>query len=192
MSRCGIVILAAGGSTRMGSPKQSLEFHGATLLQRAVATATASVCRPIVVVLGARADELRKQLDESAVSVVVNHQWTGGMGTSIRRGVSATGAVDAVMIFLCDQPLITANMLDRMVAAHFKSDKQITAAFYAGTVGTPVVFGSALFQELKSLQDGQGGKAIVQRHPELAGHFPLPQAEVDVDTAADFSRLLES
>jgi molybdenum cofactor cytidylyltransferase len=192
MSRCAIVILAAGGSTRMGSAKQSLEFQGETLLQRAVATAMASVCRPIVVVLGARANELQKQLDGLPVSVVINHQWADGMGTSIRCGVAAIGPVDAVMIFLCDQPLITAQHLDQLVAAHFKSDKHITAAFYAGTAGTPVIFGSALFEELQALEDGQGGKALIHRHPEMVGHFPLPQAEMDVDTAEDFARLAKA
>jgi MobA-like NTP transferase domain len=91
----------------------------------------ASVCRPIVVVLGSCAEELKKHLIGLPVTAVANDQWANGMGTSIRWGVSAIGSVDAVMIFLCDQPLVTAQSLDQMVHAHFSSGKKITAALYA-------------------------------------------------------------
>jgi molybdenum cofactor cytidylyltransferase len=97
--------------------------------------------------------------------------------------------VDAVMIFLCDQPLVASQSLDRMVESHFNSSNKITAAFYAGTAGTPVVFDSSLFAELIQLKDHQGGKTLIHRHPEMVGHFPLPEAELDIDTKEDFARL---
>lgn len=193
MPGCGIVILAAGASTRMGVAKQSLQFEGSTLLLRAVNTAIASVGRPVFVVLGARADELQATLQNQPVDVVRNEHWKKGMGTSIRAGVSAvrSSTLDAVMILLCDQPLISAEILDRMVTAHFAEKQPITAAFYAGTLGTPVIFSATLFDELLSLGDNQGGKAILQRHADRVQAFPLPEAEMDIDTAEDFKRLTQ-
>jgi molybdenum cofactor cytidylyltransferase len=175
----------------MGVPKQSLQFQGSTLLLRAVDTAMASVCRPIVVVLGAGAEEFEKALRGKPVEVVVNPDWSAGMGTSIRAGVSAirSGAIDAVMIFLCDQPLIPPSMLDQMVSMHFSKPAPITAAFYADTFGTPVIFAASLFDELLELEDQQGGKTVLARHPNQVTGFHLPEAEVDVDTMDDFNRL---
>jgi len=191
MSRCGIVILAAGASVRLGVAKQALQFEGSSLLAHAVNTALASTCRPVVVVLGARAGELQMLLSGQPATVVLNPNWAAGIGTSIRAGVSAIGTdpVDAVMIFLCDQPLISASKLEQMVAAHFSSGKAMTAAFYAGTFGTPVIFPASLFDELLALEDTQGGKAILNRHPDQVQAFPLPEAEMDVDRPEDFERL---
>jgi molybdenum cofactor cytidylyltransferase len=187
------VILAAGGSTRMGAAKQSLEFEGSALLSRAVSTAIQSKGTPVVVVLGARANELVKLLPGQPVQVVTNPNWKTGMGTSIRAGVSVirSNAIDAVLILLCDQPLISAAQLDQMIDAHIVSGRPITAASYAGTFGTPVIFAASLFDELLKLGDAQGGKAIVNRHRDQVKSFPLPEGEMDVDTPADFARLTE-
>jgi molybdenum cofactor cytidylyltransferase len=191
MNQCGIIILAAGASTRMGVAKQSLEFQGSTLLRRAVDTAVASVCRPVVVVLGARADELFPLVDEAKTTVVINREWERGIGTSIRAGVASIRSMpaDAVMIFLCDQPLILATALDRMVESHFASAKKMAAAAYAGALGTPAIFSASLFDELLALDDSQGGKAVLNRHPDQVHAFDLPDAEIDLDTMADFKRL---
>jgi molybdenum cofactor cytidylyltransferase len=192
MSRCGIVILAAGASTRMGLAKQSLEFEGSTLLLRAVQTALASPCRPIVVVLGANAQLLHPLVRDHPVQVVLNPDWSQGMGTSIRAGVEAVAAhpLDALMILLCDQPLIHTQALDQMWSAHLRANKPITAASYAGALGTPVIFSSTHFAELCQLQPHQGGKTVLQRHPHQVHPFPLPEAAIDVDTPDDYQTLL--
>ncbi len=175
----------------MGVAKQSLEFRGSALLRRAVETAHASVCRPVVVVLGARADELRSLVDESKVKMVFNPQWERGMGTSIRAGVMAMlgKPVDAAMIFLCDQPLVSPTALDRMVESYFASGKKMAAASYGGALGTPAIFAASLFDELLALGDSQGGKAILNRHADQVLAFDLPEAEIDLDTPDDFKRL---
>jgi molybdenum cofactor cytidylyltransferase len=191
MSRCGIVILAAGASTRMGVAKQSLPLHGIPLLQRAVQTATAAGAGPIVVVLGARAHELQPILLGQPVQVVINPDWQSGMGTSIRAGIAALHGqpIDAAMIFLCDQPLISSAHLTQMIAAHFSAAKPMTAAFYAGTLGTPVIFSSTLFNALQNLNDAQGGKTLINQHPDQVQTFDLPEAAADVDTPADYRSL---
>jgi molybdenum cofactor cytidylyltransferase len=171
----------------MGRPKQLLVYRGKTLLRRAVEAAVASGCEPVVVVLGSDARGLAQQLAGLAVQVVVNDRWADGMGTSIRAGMAAVGDVDAVVIFLCDQPLVDTELLNRLVASHFQGGKPITAAFYSGVEGTPAVFSSSLFDELGNLENGQGGKALFARH--AVQRLALQEAAVDVDTAADYQEL---
>ena len=175
----------------MGVAKQSLEYQGTTLLRRAIDTALASVCRPVVVVLGARSDELRSLVDQSDATIVVNAQWERGMGTSIRAGVTTLAAdpVDAAMIFLCDQPLISAMALDRMVERYFASTKKMAAASYGGALGTPAIFAASLFDELLAVEDSQGGKALLNRHADQVQAVAMPEAEIDLDTMEDFKRL---
>ena len=93
------------------------------------------------------------------------------------------------MIFLCDQPLVLATALDRMVESYFASAKKMAAASYASALGTPAIFAASLFDELLALGDSQGGKAILNRHPDQVHAFDLPEAEIDLDTMEDFRRL---
>ena len=190
MNSCAIIILAAGGSSRMGVAKQSLAIAGSTLLRRAVDTAVASACNPVVVILGSRADELRQLLEDSPAQVVINDTWERGMGTSIRAGVKSIQhlPVNAAMIVLCDQPFITTTALDEMVAAHFASGKKITAASYTGALGTPAIFDASLFDELLALKDSQAGKALIHRYPDQVLSINMPAAAIDLDTPDDYQR----
>jgi molybdenum cofactor cytidylyltransferase len=149
------------------------------------------MCRPVVVVLGSRASQLELLLQDQPVEIVINQDWSLGMGTSIRAGVSAImdKRVDAVLLFLCDQPLVNCMHLDRMIEVHLASGKAITAACYAGTFGTPVIFAASLFDELLALGDAEGGKIVLGRHLDQVQPFPLPEAQADVDTPEEFARL---
>src|SRR5258708_39740897 len=115
MSDIAIMILAAGGSARMGEPKQLLPYRGSTLIRHAAETAVASGCRPVIVVLGAHADRLAAEVSELAVSVAINEQWASGIGSSIRCGIEHLTAIapaaQAVVITLCDQPLVSAGII---------------------------------------------------------------------------------
>ena len=192
MSRCGIVVLAAGGSARLGRPKQSLTLAGETLLARAARSAVASACRPVVVVL-ALGPRRCATLSPFPVRVVVNEHWRSGMGSSIcagvRDAVAAGGSLDAVAVCLCDQPLVTGESIDALVEAWRASRKPVCAAAYGGTVGTPAVFSAALFDELLALGDGEGGKVILRRHASDVAPFDMPGAETDVDTEAEYQRV---
>ena len=159
----GVVVLAAGGSRRMPGPKQLLRFRGVTLLRHAAQTAVAARCGPVVVVLGAAAlaKQLRFELVDLAVSVVDNHKWKDGMSSSIRAGIEAleaAGSADAVLLMTCDQPYVTAEVLEQLVAAFHQSHPPAVACAYAGTVGVPALFDRALFAELKALEHDQGAK----------------------------------
>ncbi len=193
MLRCGIVILAAGGSTRLGFAKQLVELNGTSLLSRITGEAVASVCNPVVVVLGSRAEQIRPAIDGMPVVVIVNEHWETGMGSSIRCGVAALlnkePDLDAILLALCDQPKITAAVLDLLVSTQSASAKSVTAAEYAGTLGTPAVFSEAIFPELLALPDAAGGRSIINRHQPEITRLPVPEAEFDLDTAEDLKRM---
>lgn len=192
MSDCGIVILAAGAASRMGKPKQLGKLCGVSLLRRCARTALATSRRPIHVVLGANAGALKPEIADLEVTPLINPDWVRGIGTSIRVGVAAAAQCDAVVLLLCDQPLVTAGDIEQLVSERAKSGKPIAAAAYAGTLGTPAVFAAGLFGELLALSDEQGGKFVIQRHAAQVQPISIPQAAVDIDTEADFQRLLTS
>jgi molybdenum cofactor cytidylyltransferase len=189
----GAVILAAGASSRMGTPKQLLEFGGQTLVKRAALAAQNAGCNPIVVVTGADAEELEKELHGLNLRTANNPEWESGIGSSIRAGVQsvlkANDKVTALLLMLCDQPYVTSAVLRGLITAHRETGREIVASSYGGTFGVPALFGKAFFPELVRLENEAGAKQVIQRHLAQVHLFPFPQGEIDVDTPADFARL---
>lgn len=187
----GAVILAAGSSSRMGSPKQTLQFRGESLLRRAARAALGAGCRPVVVVTGANAELSRGELAGLDVREVLNIVWETGMASSVRAGVEAlAGAdVDAVVLMLCDQPHVTSEVISDLVAAHRATGRPVVASTYGGGFGVPALFGRALFAELARLEGAAGARQVIKRHASEAYFLPFPSGEVDVDTPDDFTRL---
>lgn len=191
-SSVGIVVLAAGASMRMGVPKQLLLFRGQTLLRRAVETAYTSVCRPVVVVLGAKADKVRREIEDLNVLIVKNQDWTKGMSSSIHVGINALAAnaeVDAAALMLCDQPFITANAINRLVEAFYKTRRKLIVSEYNEICGVPALFDRALFPELLSLEGAGGAKQIINKHLDDSVSIAIPEAAIDIDTPQDFQHL---
>jgi CTP:molybdopterin cytidylyltransferase MocA len=191
--RVGIVLLAAGGSTRMGRPKQLLPFGRTTLLRHAVETALATGFSPLVVVLGAEPDACRIELEGLPVNVTQNDGWAGGMGGSLRAGVAELERVApdirAVLVMLHDQPHVSVASLQRLGEMWSPPDWTIAAAFYGGTAGAPAVFGREHFVELKALTAGGGAKSILARHDARVAKLDLPEALDDIDSPEDYARL---
>ena len=135
------LVLAAGGGRRYGGPKALVRFEGSLLVERAVGTVRDGGCSPIVVVLGAAADEVRATAQLGNVSVVENAGWKAGMGSSLRVGLEALGEtdVDAVLVLLVDTPGVTAEAV-RRVAAKSARDSLATAT-YGTRRGHPVLLG---------------------------------------------------
>ena len=192
----GVIVLAAGGSSRLGTPKQLLEFRGRSLLRHAAETALESRCGPVVVVLGAQADTLRRELDGLDVAIVENRNWREGMGSSIRAGVgqvtSARTDVTAILLTLCDQPLVTADVLKGLVARHAGTDAPIVACSYGDTLGVPALFDAALADELARIAPEHGAKDLIASYGSRVASIHVPAAVVDVDTPGDYARLLAS
>ncbi len=192
-SKIGMMILAAGASTRMGKPKQLLLHRGQTLLRSAVETAVASVCRPTVVVIGAHAELVKKELEHLPILVVENREWEKGMSSSIRIGLDAlvhTGAeLDGVVIVLCDQPFVTADVLDGLIRAHRKTGQMIVASAYSEARGVPALFARELFGEIGALEGNEGARQVIANHPDDVATVYFPEGAVDVDTPGDYEAL---
>lgn len=186
------VILAAGGSSRLGRPKQLLASGGRSLLRRVAEAAADSGCSPIVAVVGANAERMREELTRLPVSVVENAAWERGIGSSIKTGVSAVAAdpdVDAVLLLLCDQPRVSCAVLRSLISSFARPEALVAASAYAGALGPPALFSRALFAELLSLDDGEGAKRVIHRHTANAVAVPFPDGAFDIDTPDDAARL---
>ena len=188
-----LMILAAGASTRLGRPKQLLPFRGRSLLRHAAETALASSCRPVVVVLGAFAGRLIRELSGLPVIVAMNLQWKEGLSSSIRAGLKALApegpGPKSVLIMLCDQPLISAQFLDRLVALHQSSGSGIVAAEYGGEGGVPALFSRAYYSELAALRGSRGAKPVIVKYAKHSERIPLPEAAIDIDRQEDILSL---
>jgi len=189
----GAVVLAAGASTRIGTPKQLLQFRGQTFLRRAASVALEAGCRPVVVVTGANAAACRESLRGFDVLEAENQRWESGMSSSVRVGVEAlvtpNPRIAAVVLMLCDQPFVTRDVIVGLVKAHYETGCSIVASRFGGSYGVPALFGKAHFAELATLEGAAGAKQVIQKHLEKVQLLPFPEGEIDVDTPDDFARL---
>ena len=178
----------------MGTPKQLLPYQGCSLIRYTAEVALASVCHPIVVVLGAYAELIEPELAQLAVQVVKNPRWDQGMSSSIRVGVEAIAQMyplDAVVIALGDQPLVSAATINQLVE-RYQHRHGIIACEYLGTIGVPALFSRCLFPELINLKGTAGAKQLLKQHADSVLTIRVPEAAVDLDTPADYEQLLSS
>jgi molybdenum cofactor cytidylyltransferase len=185
------VILAAGSSSRLGTPKQLLQFEGTSLLRRAALAASGSRAAEVIVLLGSDASAMMKELKGLRVRTVKNSLWREGIGSSIRRAVSALGSgCDGVLILLCDQPRLTSAHLDSLLDAFALRPDRPAASKYGGVAGVPALFPRAMFGELLSLTGDSGAKRVLAACGDNLSLLPWPDGAYDVDTATDvFSHL---
>jgi len=192
--KIGLIILAAGAATRMGRPKQLLSYQGRSLILHAVEVALASMSQPIIVVLGAYVEQIKPELMPKAVQVVENSQWQEGMSSSIRAGISmllkTNSKLDAVIISLADQPLVSPQIFNQLIQSYQETQKVIIASKYNETTGVPALFSNALFPELMQLEGDQGAKALIQKYIDTGLILLIPEAAIDIDTPDDYKQLL--
>ena len=188
-----IVILAAGTSSRLGSPKQLLEYNGKTLLQHAIDTALATGCPKVMVVLGARADMLKLELANEPIEVLVNKNWQDGMTSSIRyalQNITIAGFQPESIIFMvCDQPFVTSSLLMSLVEKRVETGLPIIASGYDDKAGTPAMFHKSMFPQLMDLKGDKGARALLAAQPEKVAIVPFPKGVTDIDTVADYELL---
>jgi len=187
--RFGAVILAAGASTRMGSPKQLLEIEGRPLLIRAIEAALASPAWPVVVVLGAHAEKIRPVLAQLPVLIAETPEWSEGMAASIRAGVTMlrqfSRALDGAVVALCDQPAFSADVIAQLVAVQRTTGRSIVAAHYSGRNGAPALFLREHFPTLAHLTGEAGARTLLNGDPAHVAAVDLPALALDLDTPAD-------
>lgn len=190
---CGIILLAAGSSGRLGRSKQLLPFQGKTLLQHLIDEAKASPTAPIIVVLGANADLIQQQLVTDEIEIAINGDWEKGMASSIGYGINAllkvNPLIDAAILMTCDQPFVSTQVLNELINTHRKTGNPIITCGYDETTGPPALFHQSIFPELLQLTGDKGARKIVEEHPDKVSTIPFPEGNIDIDTAADYERL---
>lgn len=201
-STIGFLLLAAGGSTRMGRSKQALphavpesdEANNESLLRHAARVAVEAALRPVVAVLGADADVLAPQITDLGVHSIAHSGWERGIGSSIKAGVEGVRAlaptIDAVIIAVCDQPYLSTAVLSGLGRAYRGSSATIVASGYAGTAGVPALFDRSVFAELHALGDRDGARRLIELDPERVRIVPFPLGAVDLDTPEAYERYL--
>lgn len=174
------------------APKQLLEFGGKTLLRRAAESAIEANFEKNFVVLGLESDSFAREIEDLPVNLVINQNAKFGISSSIKTGLAAVAEndLDAVLIMLCDQPLITAKILQRIVETHVQTRKPIVACSYENTFGVPALFARELFSELMNLSADEGAKKIIKKYFDKTEFLDFPEAGMDIDTIEDYRKLL--
>ena len=175
------VVLAAGSSSRLGRPKQTLLYEGETLLDRAVRIAREAAGDVIVVERGAGVPPARG----TPALLVHNANPDEGIASSIRTGVAAAGADARILFTLCDQPRVTAEHLRALIAI----DAPIVATGYSGIAGVPAIFAPRFVPELLALRGDRGARAIIERHRDEVHVIAFEDAAIDIDDARDVQKL---
>ena len=192
----GIIVLAAGSSSRMGRSKQLLEIDGQPLLCRCVEHALAASPSRVVVVLGANEKPHRGLLEKLPVEIVSNFYWKTGMGSSIKTGlnylIQSNGELDGVILMVCDQPALTSAHLLKLIEKFHEKKKAIIASSYSKSNGVPVLFSRSFFSNLLLLNDDQGAKKIVQQFPDQVETVAFPKGSIDLDTEEDYQKFLKT
>ncbi len=187
--KIGAVILAAGSSSRLGQPKQLLEYQGQTLVRRTAQAALAAGCDPVALVLGANREKIAPTVHDLGLQILPNESWERGMGTSVRLGVSALRNCDcdALILLACDQPMVSADLLRQLIATQQKTQRPMAASAYAGTIGVPALFTCACFQKLLSLGEEAGAKVLLLACPGDVATVPFEAGAIDIDTPQDLA-----
>ena len=194
MKKIAGIILAAGGSTRMGEPKLGLTWHGAPLVRWVARTAFAAGCSPVIVVTGADPEKVETSLANLPVTFAHNLEWQQGQSTSVHTGVQMLPAdVDAAMIMLGDQPQIPLDVLQSLINTYLAETPPppIVAVANGGRRGNPVLFDKALLPVLTTLEGDAGARTIFSRFPVQLIPFDDANLLLDVDSPEDYRRLME-
>ncbi|HVZ56746.1 MAG TPA: nucleotidyltransferase family protein [Chitinophagaceae bacterium] len=191
---CGLVILAAGASRRMGHPKQLVKCWGETLLNRCLRIAREAGLDKGVLVLGAQAARIRDSLPADVFPVLENADWAEGMASSIRCGLRGLLArydqLDAVILLVSDQPFLEPGLLRDMVRVYRETGKKIVYCRYEVGQGVPVLFDRSLFDQLDRLQGDTGARPLIKAHLQQSTAVYFPLGNRDVDTEQDLDDLM--
>lgn len=183
-----VIILAAGNSSRLGLPKQLIQYDNESLLRGIARKALATRPSEVITVLGFNSDRMRRELDDLPVRVVLNREWSEGIASSVRAGIQAVHpSAQGALISLCDQPAVTSDLLARLISL-CSPEKTIAATEYNHTLGVPACFHRSLFQELLQLHGDTGAKRVIAQEPSRVTSFSFPDAATDIDTLEDYRK----
>ncbi|MDN5203036.1 nucleotidyltransferase family protein [Fulvivirgaceae bacterium BMA10] len=190
-STVGLIILAAGASSRLGEPKQLLKLNDQTLIFRAVRTGLRSLCFPVLVILGANAELIMREIEDLPVYINKNPNWKKGMGNSLKYGLDSILRIyphlDAVVVMLCDQPFVDGVLLNELIRTYYKTGSLVVASEYEHHLGVPALFDKTLFPELAKLKGDKGARNIIKSIPHTKiSSVPFALGKIDIDCYEDY------
>ncbi|QKZ11597.1 NTP transferase domain-containing protein [Spirosoma sp. KUDC1026] len=183
------IILAAGGSTRLGQPKQLLAIDQTTLIRHMAQQALALEAGPVTVVLGGNQEQIQPELDQLPVHVAPNTNWQSGLASSIQTGLQSlqSSSFDAFLILLTDQPYVTTKLLQQLIDTYWQTGRGIVACRYGdtGPLGVPALFARRYEAEFAELTGDIGARKLIQHYQNDCADVLFPQANIDLDTWDD-------
>ncbi len=194
-NRVAAIVLAAGEGRRFGAAKQLARWQGKPLLAHVVDTALASLATPVIVVLGAFANECRAALAGKPVHLIENSNWADGQSTSMQAGLATLPKDTSAAIFLlADQPLISTEIVDAVVQHYWQTLAPVVWPEFEGRRGNPVLFDRRLFIEMQQIRGDVGARPVLLAHLSEAAALPVATPTIlrDVDTPGDLERLESS
>jgi molybdenum cofactor cytidylyltransferase len=196
-SKITVLILAAGGSSRLGQPKQLLPWKSSNLLQHTLDTVDEINSYETVLVLGANYNEIFSEINTKEIHVVHNKSWYKGLGHSIAVGVKyikeSIPETEAILIMLADQPLISDMYLLKMISEFKTGTQQIIASTYKNKkLGVPALFDNYYFEALMQLNDDEGAKHIIKANFKKVELLVNDINNKDIDTIEDYKQLYKA
>jgi molybdenum cofactor cytidylyltransferase len=187
------IILAAGESRRLGTPKQLLPWRGEPLIKHVVRLAQKCHLNPVIVVSGYQWFEVSMGYNGlPTVLNIVNPDWMEGQSTSIRSGLGFLEKdVDACLFFMSDQPQIPVRLVKKIVKRYIEDRPMIVAPRVEGKRGNPVLFDCRTFKSLRKLEGNEGGRKLFDRYPVTFVEWKDASILLDVDTMEDYQKLKE-
>lgn len=196
-SKIAVLILAAGGSSRMGSPKQLLKWKNSNLLGHIISNAKHLKPEEIIVVLGANVDLIKPEIEQKEVRIVINQDWENGLGSSISAGVNhiikSKLDIDGLLIMLADQPLIEYDHYLNLII-HFTPDNMaiIATKYNDGNLGVPALFDKSYFKDLTNLSSDFGAKQLISKYAKNVISNENEKSRFDIDTPEQYQNLYKA
>ena len=194
MAKIPILLLAAGGSTRMGQPKQLMPWGEQTLIEHQILTLL-KTDNPVNVVIGSNSEIILPIIEQLPVNIFINTDWESGMGSSISFGIRQIiqlfPEAEGVLITLLDQPMITTSYFEKILNLFQSGSQQILVSRSAsGWTGVPVLFDKCYFNELTELGNDEGAKKVFKRHEKSIIFLEGGELLEDMDTPETYQQLL--
>ena len=195
-SKYGVIILAAGNSSRLGEPKQLLKYQDKTLIRHVTEVAIETVGQEVIIVTGSGAASIEKELEPLTFHQTFNENWETGMGSSVAAGIAKLLVVnplaEGTIIAVSDQPFVTSLLFEALIKKSQETGSGIAACAYDETLGTPVFFSRKYFDILLKLNGTDGAKKLLKKYENDVTKVSFPAGSIDIDTAADYQNLLKS
>jgi len=186
------ILLAAGESKRMGTPKQLLPYGNKTIIETVIDHMTRSRLDGVIVVLGAHREKIEKVVAELPVKTVYNPRYEQGMLSSVQKGFSSLPIdAGAVLVFLGDQPMVPSSVIDQIINTYRSTEKGIVLPVFDGARGHPVLIDTKYKREVAAIDPEIGLRELIHKHPEDILEVDVETSTIieDIDTPEDYKKL---